>query len=335
MRAILVKDGKGPVENLYLGDAAQPTPSPGKVLVKVKAFGLNRMDILQREGKYPLPPGTSDILGVEFSGHVVKVGEGVPEWKEGDEVLGLASGGAYAEFIVAPHRNLIRKPDYLSWVEAASIPEVFLTAFQALVVLAEVKKGDHVLVHAGASGVGIAAIQLARLYGATTVTATASTQEKLDMVLSLPHGATHAVNYKTQDFSEEVKKITNGKGVDVIIDFVGQSHWHKNIDSLAYDGRMTLLATLSGDQVPSFSLRPILYKRLRIQGSTLRARSEDYQAQLVARFKKEAFHHITGSSGDGQIRTYIHKVYPWTEIQDAHREMEANNNSGKIVVEVV
>ncbi|CDO72169.1 hypothetical protein BN946_scf184970.g21 [Trametes cinnabarina] len=335
MRAILVKDGKGPVENLYLGETTKPTPGPGKVLVKVKAFGLNRMDILQREGKYPLPPGAPDILGVEFSGHVVEVGDGVTAWKEGDEVLGLASGGAYAEYIVAPDRNLIKKPAHLSWVEAASIPEVFLTAFQALVVLAEVKKGDNVLVHAGASGVGIAAIQLARLYGANTVTATASTKDKLDMLLSLPGGATHVVNYKTQDFAEEVKKITDGKGVDVIIDFVGQSHWQKNIDSLAYDGRMTLLAVLSGAEVSNFSLLPILYKRLRIQGSTLRARSEDYQAELVARFKREAFEHITGSSGNGRIRTYIHKVYPWTEIQDAHREMEANKNSGKIMAEIV
>ncbi|KAI8986272.1 quinone oxidoreductase [Trametes punicea] len=335
MRAILVKDGKGPVENLYLGEVDKPSPGPGKVLVEVKAFGLNRMDILQREGRYPLPPGAPEILGVEFSGHVAQVGEGVTEWKEGDEVLGLASGGAYAEYIVAPHRNLIRKPAYLSWVEAASIPEVFLTAFQALVVLAEVREGDNVLVHAGASGVGIAAIQLARLYGANTVTATASTKEKLDMLLSMPSGATHVVNYKTQDFAEEVKKITNGKGVDVIIDFVGQSHWHKNIDSLAYDGRMTLLAVLSGGEVSNFNLMPILYKRLRIQGSTLRARSEDYQAELIARFKCEAFGHITGSSGNGRIRTYIHKVYPWTEIQDAHREMEANKNSGKIMAEIV
>ncbi|KAI0351397.1 quinone oxidoreductase [Trametes cingulata] len=335
MRAILVKHNQGPAENLYLGNAEKPSPGPGKVLVKVKAFGLNRMDILQREGRYPLPPGAPDILGVEFSGHVVQVGDGVSEWNAGDEVLGLTSGGAYAEYVVAPHKNLIRKPAHLSWIEAASIPEVFLTAFQALVVIAEVKEGDDVLVHAGASGVGIAAIQLARLYGANTVTATASTQEKLDMLLSLASGATHAVNYKTQDFAQEVKKITGGKGVDVIIDFVGQSHWQKNIDALAYDGRLTLLAVLSGAEVPQFNLLPILYKRLRIQGSTLRARSEDYQAELVARFKREAFDHITGSSGDGRIRTYIHKVYPWAEIQEAHREMEANKNSGKIVAEVV
>ncbi|EJF60976.1 quinone oxidoreductase [Dichomitus squalens LYAD-421 SS1] len=369
MRAILVKDGKGHVENLYLGEAEKPVPGQGNVLVKVKFFGLNRMDILQREGHYPLPPGASSILGVEFSGHVEQVGEGVTEWYAGDEVLGLAAGlvrhthgresivvltlpsqdmfpersadnpyttqGAYAEYIIAPRGNIIRKPAHLSWAEAASIPEVFLTAFQALVVLAEVKKGDDVLIHAGASGVGIAAIQLARLYGANTVTATASTKDKLDMLLQLPSGATHVVNYKEQDFSAEVKKTTGGKGVDIIIDFVGQSHWNKNIDSLAYDGRMTMLAFLSGAEVEKFNLAPILYKRLRIQGSTLRARSESYQADLVARFKKEAFDHITGASGDGKVRTYIHKVYPWTEIQEAHREMEANNNSGKIIVEIV
>ncbi|KAI0770603.1 quinone oxidoreductase [Fomes fomentarius] len=335
MKAILIKDDKGPVDNLYLGETDKPFPGPGKVLVKVKAFGLNRMDISQREGKYPPPPGYSTILGVEFSGRVVQVGEGVSEWREGDEVLGLTGGGAYAEYVVAPHRNLISKPAHLNWAEAAGIPEVFLTAFQALVLLGEVKKGDDVLVHAGASGVGIAAIQLARFYGANTVTATASTREKLECLLGFPQGPTHAVNYKTQDFAEEVKKTTDGKGVNVIIDFVGQSHWNKNIDALAYDGRMTMLALLSGAEVANVNLAPILYKRLRIQGSTLRSRTVDYQAELVARFKREAFDHITGSSGEGPIRTYIHKIYPWTEIKEAHREMEANSNSGKIIVEVM
>ncbi|PIL35168.1 hypothetical protein GSI_02957 [Ganoderma sinense ZZ0214-1] len=335
MRAILVKDGKGPIENLYIGEAEKPVPGPGQVLVKVKFFGLNRMDLSQREGRYPPPPGASTILGVEFSGHVEQVGEGVSEWVPGDDVLGLAAGGAYAEYIIAPRGNLVKKPARLSWAEAASIPEVVLTAFQALVVLAEIKQGDNVLVHAGASGVGIAAIQLARLYGAKTVTATASTKDKLDMLLQLPNGATHVVNYKEQDFAEEVKKTTGGKGVDVIIDFVGQSHWNQNIDSLAYDGRMTMLALLSGAEVPKFNLAPILYKRLRIQGSTLRARSEEYQADLVARFKREALDHITGASGDGKVRMYIHEIYPWTKIQEAHREMEANKNSGKIIVEIV
>lgn len=335
MHAVLIKDEKGPIENLYLGKTARPVPGAGQVLVKVKAFGLNRMDILQREGHYPLPPGAPTILGVEFSGHIVALGQGVAGWKEGDEVIGLASGGAYAEFIIVLQTHVLRKPTHLSWTEAAGIPENFLTAFQALIVIAEANKGDNVLIHAGASGVGVAAIQLARLYGARTVTATASTADKLDWLKSIPSGATHVVNYKTQNFAEEVKKMTNGNGVDIIIDFVGQSHWQKNIDALARDGRMTMLGLLSGGKVDSFNLGPLLYKRLRIEGSTLRSRSPEYTADLIERFQRDALGHITGANGDGALRIYIHKVYPWNDIQAAHREMEDNKNSGKIVAEVV
>ncbi|KAG6918048.1 hypothetical protein DXG01_016704 [Tephrocybe rancida] len=268
MRAVLIKDGKGPVENLYLGEAATPTPGPGQVLVKIKAFGLNGMDIVQREGKYPPPAGSSSILGVEFAGHISALGADTSVWKVDDEVLGLAGGvsaslhprrmmrsdgaivlviqGAYAEYIVLPASHIIRKPSHLSWVEAASIPETFLTAYQALILCSDLRKGGDVLVHAGASGVGVSAIQLARFFGARTVTATASTQEKLDWLLSLPFGATHVANYKTEDFSETVKKATDNKGVDVLIDFVGKSHWKRNIESLAIDGHMTMLAMLSG-----------------------------------------------------------------------------------------
>ncbi|KAH9924685.1 quinone oxidoreductase [Epithele typhae] len=318
MRAILVKDGKGPIENLFIGEAERPSPGPGMVLVKVKAFGLNGMDLLQREGRYPMPPSSPTIMGVEFSGTVVQP---------------RASRGAYGEYVEVRHRNLIRKPAHLSWVDAAGIMENYITAFQGLVFLTGIKAGDDVLIHAGASGVGVAAIQLARFYGANTVIATASSKEKLDMLLAMPNGATHAVNYRTQDFAEEVKTITSGKGVDIVIDMVGQSHWQKNIASLAFDGQMALLAFLSGSVVKEVDLAPVIFKRLRIQGSTLRARSADYHAELIGRFKAEAFDSITGSSGDGRIRTYIHKVYPWTQIQEAHREMEASKNSGKIVLE--
>ncbi|KAJ3531794.1 hypothetical protein NM688_g7523 [Phlebia brevispora] len=295
MRAVIVKDGKGPLENLYIGEIERPSPRHGEVLVKIKAFGLNRMDILQREGKYPLPPGAPETLGVEFSGTISEVGEGCkPMWKVGDAVIGLASGGAYAEYIRLPQANLMRKPPQLSWEEAASIPENFLLAYQALILIAQLRKGDDVLIHAGASGVGIAAIQLARLYGANTITATTSSKEKIDFVLQMPNGATHGVNYKTQDFSEEVKKITGGKGVDVVIDFVGQSHWHKNIASLARDGRMVLLGLLSGNIVKEFDIGPLLYKRLRIEGTTLRSRSESYQADLIAKFQDNVLDEITG-----------------------------------------
>jgi len=335
MRAILIKNEKGPVENLYLGEAPTPTLKSTEVLVKIKAFGLSRMDISQREGKYPPPPGASSILGVEFSGTISEIGNDVRDWKVGDEVLGLAGGGAYAEFIAVNQANILPKPNTLSWAEAASIPEVFLTAFQALVVIGQLKANDHVLIHTGASGVGVSAIQLARVYGARTVTTTTSTQDKIDWLLSLPNGATHAVNYKTQDFAKVVKQVTSDHGADVVIDFVGRTHFNKNVEVMAVDGRMTILALLSGDVVESVSLAPVLFKRLHIEGSTLRARSLEYQADLITRFRQEVFSKITGEKGDGPIKTYIYKVYPWTEIQAAHREMEANKNSGKIIAEVV
>ncbi|THH06779.1 hypothetical protein EW145_g3850 [Phellinidium pouzarii] len=333
MRAILVK-AAGRVEDLFLGEAAKPKPSAKEILVKVKAFGLNRMDIIQRKGAYPIPPGASKILGVEFSGQVADIGSEVTQWNIEEEVFGLASGGAYAEYIRVPETHVIRKPSHLSWADAASIPENWLTAYQALITIGKVKAGEDVLIHAGASGVGIAASQLARLYGAKTVTATASTKEKLDFVLNLPGGhlgATHVVNYKTQNFAEEVKKVTNGKGVDVVIDFVGQTHWQKNIDSLAPDGRMTLLAFLSGAEVSNFNLAPLLYKRLHIEGSTLRSRTVAYQSELISQFKNDVLDALI----DGKLKAYIHKVYPWTEIQEAHHEMETDKNIGKIIAEVV
>ncbi|KAI0060374.1 quinone oxidoreductase [Artomyces pyxidatus] len=334
MRAVLIKDDKGPAENLYIGETPKPALGPQQVMVKIKAFGLNRMDISQRQGNYPPPPGVSLVMGVEFSGHVSELGPGASGWAVGDEVFGLAAGGAYAEYIVVPQTNILRKPKHLSWVQAASIPENFITAFQAVVLVAEIKKGDDVLVHAGASGVGLAAIQLARFFGAHSVTATASTKAKLDWLLSLPAGATHVANYKTENFAEVVKGATGGKGVDVIVDFVGRTHWQKNIESLAVDGRMSIVAFMSGAEVPEFNIAPILFKRLRIQGTTLRSRSAEYKADLISRFG-ELIEKFTDSDGVGPLRTYIHKVYPWTEIQAAHREMEADANAGKIMVEIV
>jgi putative PIG3 family NAD(P)H quinone oxidoreductase len=349
MRAILIKDSKGPISNLYLDDTPKPSLKSGEVCVKVKAFGLNRMDIYQREGRYPLPPGASPILGVEFAGIVDEVGsapdgeeeeqkllrEAIGRWKVGDEVFGLAYGGAYAEYINSPATHLIHKPKHLSFAEAAGVPEAWLTAFQALFLNSQLKKGDNVLVHAAASGVGLAAIQLARLYGANIVAGTASTKDKLDFITSMPNGATAGFNYKEQDFSAEMKKITDGHGTDVLIDFVGQSHWQRNIDSLAPDGQMVMLGLMGGTKIPDgFDLTPILYKRLRIQGSTLRARSIVYQAKLIKRFEDEVVDKLSGSNGNGEVRLYIHKVYPWDQIQEAHTELESHNNTGKIICEI-
>jgi len=335
MKAILVKDGKGPVGNLYIGETECPKPTKnGQVVVKVKMFGLNRMDILQREGHYPVPPNTTPILGVEFSGTVAEIGPGVSGVAIGDEVFGLAYGGAYAEYVMTYDAMLAPKPAHLTWSEAAGVSEVWLTAFQALFLVGKLKKGESVLIHAGASGVGIAANQLARRYGAKHVITTAGSAEKLDFLKDMHYGPTDTVNYKTEDFAEHIHKITGGNGVDVVIDFIGKDYWEKNIASLAKDGRMVHLAVMSGDEVPSFSLLPILYKRLSILGTTLRARTPEYQAELMGRFKREALHDIKGEKGEGGLTTYVYKVFPWTDIQAAQMEMEENKTSGKIIVEV-
>ncbi|KIJ45959.1 hypothetical protein M422DRAFT_74960 [Sphaerobolus stellatus SS14] len=333
MRAVLIKDGIGGVENLYIGEIPKPTPKATEVLIKVKAFGLNRLDIEQREGQYPVPPGASEILGVEFSGTVAEVGSTVHEWREGDAVIGLVGGGAYAEYCLAPSSHIWHKPSDLSWEEAAAVPENWITAFQALTI-AELKPNESVLIHTGASGVGVAANQLARLWDAKHVITTASTTEKLHWLLRLPNGPTRTINYKTHDFASEVKTITGGKGVDVIIDFPGQSHFVKNLESLAVDGRMTMLALLSGAEVEHVNLAPILFKRLRIQGTTLRSRSLAYQADLIQRFKDTVADKLTGEKGSGPLRTYIHAVFPFEKIQDAHREMQSNSTSGKLIVTI-
>jgi len=335
MRAVLIENQVGDASSLYIGDVPTPIPSAEQVLVKVKTFGLNRMDVWQRQGQYPPPAGSSTILGVEFAGIVAGVGADVTQWKIGDAVLGLTGGGAYAEYVVVLATHLIRKPDHLSWAEAASLPENFFTAFQTLFLCADLKPGEDVLIHAAASGVGLAAIQLARFHGARTVTGTASSTDKLDMILNMGNGATHAANYRTADFVETVKQATNDKGVDVIIDLVGQSHWSKNIASLAVDGRMIVVGVVSGHIVPSVDLLPILGRRLHIQGSSLRSQKATYQADLISRFEKQFLPLITGDEGSGPIKISIHKVYPWTEIQAAHLEMEANKNSGKIIAEIL
>ncbi|GAA5959705.1 hypothetical protein JCM3765_007245 [Sporobolomyces pararoseus] len=335
MKAILVRDGKSETaDGLYMGDFEKPTlkKGDGNVIVKVKAFGLNRMDIMQRRGQYPLPPGTTPVMGVEFSGTIEDAGES--DYKIGDEVFGLAIGGAYAEFIKTPCSMLTLKPTHVSWVQAAAVPENWLTAFQALFTISEFgKAGKTCLIHAGCSGVGLAAIQLAKAYGAELVIATAGTDEKVKFVEQ--HGA-KGINYKTQDFSEQVLKLTDSKGVDVLIDFIGASYWEKNLKSLARDGRMVLLGLMGGAKTETpLDLSQILFKRLRIEGTTLRSRTLEYQGKLLQDFSKEALGKVFAKAkGEEGLDLVIHKVYDWKDIKDAHVEMEQAKNIGKIVCEI-
>ncbi|KAJ1030484.1 hypothetical protein NDA16_001393 [Ustilago loliicola] len=344
MKAVLVKDGKGPSSNLYLGEAPVPELGDNEVLVKIKAFGLNRMDIMQREGNYPLPPHAPQIMGVEFSGHIVAT-KNLKEiqWKAGQEVFGLAVGGAYAEYIKVPARMILEKPSELDWVQAAAIPENYLTAFQALRTISGLQKGENVLIHAGASGVGLAAIQLARAFGAGKIYITAGSQEKIDFCKQI--GADEGFNYKAGDWSEELAKHTGAKGpagsVDVIVDFIGAPYFNGNLQSLKRDGRMVMLAFMGGAKIKETIIAQILFKRLRIEGSTLRSRTVDYQSDLVQGFVQEKGLErlISGARKDGDgkgegSKLVIHKVYSWKDIKEAHDEMEANKNVGKIIITV-
>jgi tumor protein p53-inducible protein 3 len=326
MKAILVHQPGGP-EELILGEYEKPEPKPNELLVRVHATALNRADTLQRQGKYPAPAGASPLLGLEIAGEVAAVGAACTKYKVGDKVFGLLPGGGYAEYAVIDEAMAMPVPGNLSMEEAAAIPEVFLTAFQALVWLGRLQAGERVLVHAGASGVGTAAIQLARELGAEVyVTASAAKHEAC-----LALGATKAIDYKSASFKEEVLKHTNQQGVDVIIDFIAGPYFNDNLDCLRLDGRLVLLATLGGGKVENFDLRKILTKRLQVMGSTLRSRSRDYQVRLtedLSAFALERFN-------TGKLKPIVDSVLDWQDAAEAHRYMEANRNTGKIVLRVV
>ncbi|KAK9900643.1 putative quinone oxidoreductase [Cystobasidium minutum MCA 4210] len=328
MRAVIVNDkNKAKASSLSIGEIERPqVKDPKHALVQVKAFGLNRMDIMQRQGMYPVPPQAPATLGVEFSGIIEEAGNS-SGWKKGDEVFGLTYGGAYAEYVLVDGGMLTSKPKELSWEQAAAIPEAWLTAFQALILIAEMKEGARVLIHAGASGVGIAAIQLAKGFGAKEVFTTAGSQEKLDF-LTNKIGADHGINYKTQKFSDEILRITDKQGVDVIIDFVGQGYFEMNLQSAARDAHMVMLGLLSGGKVEGgLDLSTILYKRMRIEGTTLRSRSTEYQVDLLQRFSKEALPKVM----QGHYELVIHKVLPWDKIVEATEILENSGNTGKVV----
>jgi putative PIG3 family NAD(P)H quinone oxidoreductase len=325
MKAILF-DEPCSADKLYIGEFPEPEIGEEEILVEVKATALNRADILQRQGKYPPPPGASPVLGLEIAGIVVKKGSKVFKWNSGDKVFGLITGGGYAQYAVIHEDMALRIPDNLSFEQASAIPEAFLTAYQALFWLAELKPSEYILIHAGASGVGTAAIQLAQESGAKIIITASSDKHYICKEL----GAEILIDYKTQSFKDVVMKTTNKYGVDVIIDFIGADYFQDNIDCLTRDGRLILLATLSGRKVKEFDIRNILTKRLKIIGSTLRSRPLDYQIKLTKEFKDFAYEKIIS----GRIKPVIDKVYDWTEVSEAHKRMEENKNIGKIILRI-
>ena len=325
MKAIQVID-PGKKSTLTIGEAPTPQPTADEVLVKIKATAVNRADLHQRADKYPPPEGASEILGLEAAGVVEEVGEAVTHWNRGDRVSGLLPGGGYAEYCTMPEKMAMPVPKNVSLTQAAAIPETFLTAFQALKWIGDLQRAETVLIHAGGSGVGTAAIQLARQLVNAQIITTAGKDHKLETCREL--GADFAINYKEQNFAEEIDKEFGKNAVDLIIDFIGAPYWQKNIDVLNTDGRIVYLSFLGGHKLDEMSLAPILRKRLKIMGSTLRSRSNSYKINLTQDFAE----HTQSLFAEGTIQPIIDKEFDWKETEKAHQYMQDDRNTGKIVL---
>ena len=326
MQAVIVTESGDP-SNMQIGQVSTPEPGVDEVRVRVHATALNRADTFQRRGHYPPPEGESEILGLEMAGVVETVGRGVVEWDEGDRVCALLGGGGYAEYAVVHKDMLMAIPPGLSMTDAAAIPEVFLTAFQAMHWLGELDGAESALVHAGASGVGTAALQLAREAGVTAyATASAPKHEVCTRC-----GARGVVDYEAESFDENIAEWTRSRGVDLILDFIGAPYFHKNIASLAPDGIVVQLATLGGATVESMSLRDLMAKRVQLKASTLRSRTLPYKIRLTKEFAAYALPRFI----DGDLEPVIDSVMDWEDVSDAHERMENNENAGKIVLRVV
>ena len=315
----------GSADELFIGDVALPKRKAGEVLVKVRASALNRADLLQRQGKYPPPEGESDILGLEMAGEVVE-SDTNSRWQQGDSVMGLLAGGGQAEYVTVPDELLMPIPEKLNFIEAAAIPEVFLTAYQTLFFEGKSEAGQTALIHAGGSGVGTAAIQLAGLEGIKTFVTCSAGKHKTCLDL----GASLAIDYKSEAFDEVILEQTNYRGVDIILDFIGGPNLKPNIRSLAYGGKLILIALMGGYNVSDINLIPVLQKHLTITGTTLRSRPLAYKAQLVKAFADKYLHHFE----TGSMKPVIDSVFKLEDIAEAHHYIEANKNTGKIVIEV-
>jgi len=325
MKVIVLPQYGGP-EVLTMAEAPKPEPGPDQILVRVRAIGVNRADGLQRQGLYPMPSGLSDVPGLELAGEVAALGPGVDDHTVGDRVFGLVSEGAYAEYAVMDHRLAVPIPDSWGFVEGASVIEVFCTANETLFEMAALQAGQSILIHAGGSGVGTAAVQMARHAGAT-VYFTAGSQRKINRVLEL--GGHAGFNYHTHDFVEEVFRATGGEGVDVIEDFIGADYLMRNIALLRETGCLVLVGIL-GQPIGSFDVRPMFRKRLRIFGFTLRAQSLDDKRAIVGRFRDTCLPLLAA----GTIKPVIHAAVPFGEARRAHEIMEANENLGKVIITI-
>ena len=326
MRAIEIITPGGP-EVLQLCERPRPEPRAGELLIAVQASGVNRPDVLQRKGLYPMPPGVSDLPGLEIAGTVAA---GAPEdlgaagLAIGDAVCALVAGGGYAEFCVAPAGQCLPAPRGLNMVQAASLPETFFTVWQNVFEIAKLQPGETLLVQGGSSGIGVTAIQLAKALGAQVIV-TAGSDEKCAACVAI--GADHAINYRTQDFVAETKRLSGGKGANVVLDMVAGAYVGREVECLAEDGRLAIIATQGGN-ASHIDAGLVLRKRLSITGSTLRARSVAYKTALAAELRAQVWPLLES----GQVKPIIHQVFPAVKAAEAHALMESSVHVGKIVL---
>ncbi|MDM1762982.1 MULTISPECIES: NAD(P)H-quinone oxidoreductase [unclassified Acinetobacter] len=325
MQQIIITEPGG-IEKLAYETVSTPTASTNEVLVKVHAFGINRPDILQRQGLYPMPKGVTPVPGLEVAGEVIEVGADVTNFKVGDRVCGLTNGGGYAQYCVVPDSQTLHIPQGVSFVQAAAIPETFFTVWANVFQMARAKAGETVLVHGGASGIGTTALMLCQSLGIKTF-ATVGTDEKVQALASL----TDAINYKTQDFEQVIQDKTDNAGVDVILDMVGAPYLDKNLNLLRRDGRLVYIAFLGGAKAKDVKLGQIMMKRLTITGSTMRARNSAEKAEIAQGLEQ----HVVPLWGKGECLPMIYRTFKFDQIQDAHAVMDTGEHIGKVVVEVI
>ncbi len=325
MNVVEISEPGGP-EVLKPASRPVPVPGPGEALIRVAAAGVNRPDLMQRAGLYPPPPGASDLPGLEVAGEVVALGDGASEVAIGDRVTALTPGGGYADYCVTAASHCLPWPDGFDAVQAAALPETYFTVWTNVFERGALKPGESILIHGGASGIGTTAIQLAHAHGAT-VFATAGTADKCKACEDL--GAKRAINYRDEDFVEVVKEATGGKGVDVILDMVAGDYVARDIECLAPDGRLVIIALMGGREgtVPFF---PIMAKRLTFTGSTLRPQTNEAKARMARGLEETAWPWLSA----GKIKPIIQSVYPIEKAAEAHAELEAGDHIGKIMLTV-
>ena len=303
----------------------KPEPAEDEVIIRVEAAGVARADLYQRQGKYPPPPGASDIPGLDVAGTVSTVGSRVSSWRQGDRVCAILAGGGYAEYCAVPAAQVLPIPEGWSAVEAVTLPENLFTVYDNLITRANLRRGDWALIHGGSSGIGSMAIMLCRLWGAIPL-ATAGTKEKCEACLGF--GAEQAINYKESDFVAEVHRITYGRGVDVVLDMVGEAYLQRNVEALATEGRVSIIATQGGHRA-ELDIAKLMAKRGRIGGATLRARSPQQKGEIALALRRDVWPHLPAKQ---YIRPVIDSTFPLREARLAHERLQSGAHIGKVVL---